>query len=105
MKELTHNRDLGFFQLNLPGVFPQRSNRRLSFLLRLKFLDNQQLGDDITEVVSYEGIYDSLAENGETVQVKGKLEKVIEMGTNRQYYRVLVGSVEGKGREYMKLGE
>jgi predicted nucleotidyltransferase len=70
----------------------------------VKFLDSQQLGD-VTEVVSYEGIYDSLAEKGETVQVKGKLERVIEMGTTRQHYRVLVGSAEGKGREYMKLLE
>jgi predicted nucleotidyltransferase len=70
----------------------------------VKFLDGQQLVD-VTEVVSYEGIYDSLAENGEAIQVKGKLERVIEMGTSRQHYRVLVGSAEGKGREYMKLLE
>ena len=70
----------------------------------VKFLDGQQLGD-VTEVVSYEGLYDSLAENGETIQAKGKIEKVIEKGTSRQSYRVLVGSAEGKGREYMKLVE
>jgi predicted nucleotidyltransferase len=70
----------------------------------VKFLHCQQLGD-VAEVVSYEGLYDSLAENGETIQAKGKLEKVIEKGTSRHRYRVLVGSAEGKGKEYMKLVE
>jgi predicted nucleotidyltransferase len=70
----------------------------------VKFLHCQQLGD-VAEVVSYEGLYDSLAENGETIQAKGKLEKVTEKGTSRHRYRVLVGSAEGKGKEYMKLVE
>ncbi|PVX23111.1 MAG: hypothetical protein CW691_11625 [Candidatus Bathyarchaeum sp.] len=59
----------------------------------------------ITEAVSYETLYDSLAENGETIQVKGKLEKVIEKETRQHHYRVLVGSAEGKGNEYIKLVE
>jgi predicted nucleotidyltransferase len=66
------------------------------------FLDGKQLGE-LTEVVSYEGLYDSLAENGEKIQVKGKIEKVTTTKTNKQYYRVLVGSAEGKGKEYIKL--
>jgi predicted nucleotidyltransferase len=66
------------------------------------FLDGKQLGD-VTEVVSYEGLYDSLAENGERIQVQGKMEKVTTTKTNKQYYRVLVGSAEGKGKEYIKL--
>jgi predicted nucleotidyltransferase len=70
----------------------------------VKFLNGQQLGD-VTEIVSYEGLYGSLAENGETILAKGKLEKVIEKGTTRQSYRVLVGSAEGKGKEFMKLVE
>ncbi len=70
----------------------------------VKFLDGAQLGN-VTEIVSYESLYDSLAENGETIQVKGKVERVTEKGTSRQHYRVLVGSAEGKGREYIKLVE
>lgn len=61
--------------------------------------------DPITEVVSFETLYDSLAENGETIQVKGKLEKVTEKQSSRQHYRVLVGSAEGKGKEHIKLVE
>jgi predicted nucleotidyltransferase len=70
----------------------------------VKFLDGQQLGP-VTELVSYEGLYSSLAKNGEKIQAKGKLEKVSENGTGTQYYRVLVGSAEGKGKEYIKLFE
>ncbi|MDH5448305.1 MAG: hypothetical protein OEY24_01670 [Candidatus Bathyarchaeota archaeon] len=57
---------------------------------------------NVEEVVSYEGLYDSLAEKGETIEVKGKLEHVVDNRTGRRYDRVLVGSLEGKGREYIK---
>ena len=70
----------------------------------VKFLDGV-LSVNVTEVVSYEGLYASLAENGETIQAKGKLERVIEKGPNREHYRVLVGSPEGEGKEYIKLME
>jgi len=65
-------------------------------------LEGPQLGK-VTEVVSYESLYDSIAENGETIQARGKLERVTEKGTSREHYRVLVGSPEGKGKEYIKL--
>ncbi len=68
----------------------------------VEVLEGPQLGK-VTEVVSYESLYDSLAENDETIQAKGKLERVTEKGTSREHYRVLVGSPEGKGKEYIKL--
>ncbi len=58
---------------------------------------------DIEEVVSYEGLYGDIAEVGETILVKGKLEQVTEKKSKRRYHRVLVGSPEGKGAEYVKL--
>ena len=58
---------------------------------------------NVEEVVSYEGLYDSLAEDGEEIEVKGKLERVVDNRTGRKYDRVVVGSPEGKGREYIKL--
>jgi predicted nucleotidyltransferase len=67
-------------------------------------LEGPQLGE-INEVVSYESLYDSLAENGDAIEAKGKLERVVERGTSREHYRVLVGSPEGKGKEYIKLQE
>ena len=58
---------------------------------------------DIREVVSYEGLYDNLAQPEESILVKGKLERVKEATTGQEYYRVLVGSPEGRGTEYIKL--
>ena len=68
----------------------------------VKVLDGPQFGN-VTEVVSYESFYDSLAENGEKIQAKGKLERATKKGTSQEHYRVLVGSPEGKGEEYIKL--
>ncbi|HER54547.1 MAG TPA: hypothetical protein ENO13_01455 [Candidatus Bathyarchaeota archaeon] len=67
-------------------------------------LENKQLVD-VSEVVTYEGLYSSLAENGEKIQVKGKLEKVTQKQNNQQHYRVVVGSPEGKGTEFIKIME
>jgi len=58
---------------------------------------------DIEEVVSYEGLYGDLAEVGESMLVKGKLELVHDKKNRRKYHRVVVGSPEGKGAEYIKL--
>jgi predicted nucleotidyltransferase len=57
----------------------------------------------IEEVVSYEGLYGDIAEIGETILVKGKLELVRDEKNKRKYHRVVVGSPEGKGKEYIKL--
>lgn len=62
----------------------------------------EEVEASIEEVVSYEGLYDSLAEEGETIAARGKLEHVVDSRTGRKYDRVLVGSPEGKGREYIK---
>jgi predicted nucleotidyltransferase len=58
---------------------------------------------DIEEVVSYESLYDSLAEIGENIIARGKLERVLDKKTGKEYHRVLAGSPEGKGGEYIKL--
>jgi len=58
---------------------------------------------DIVEVASYESLYDSLAEVGESIVVRGKLERVADKKTSREFHRILVGSPEGKGMEYITL--
>jgi predicted nucleotidyltransferase len=68
----------------------------------VEVLEGPRLGN-VTAVVAYESLYDSLAENGETIQAKGKLECVTKKGASREHYRVLVGSAEGGGKEYIKL--
>jgi len=84
-----------FNSLFLPAVYEVED---------ITFLDSNP-SIDIIEIVSYEGLYSSLAENGEKIRVKGKLEKVTQKQTNQRYYRVVVGSPEGKGNEYIKIVE
>jgi len=67
-----------------------------------KILEGPQVRD-IVEVVSYESLYDSLAHVGESIVVRGKLERIVDRKTSQGYHRILVGSPEGKGREYIKL--
>jgi predicted nucleotidyltransferase len=71
----------------------------------VEVLEGRQSGVDVLEVVSYESLYDSLAETGEKIVAKGKLEKVSDNRNRSKYYRVLVGSPEGKGKEYIKPTE
>ena len=57
---------------------------------------------DIEEVVTYEGLYGDIVEVGESILVKGKLELVHDKKSKRKYHRIVVGSPEGKGTEYIK---
>ena len=57
---------------------------------------------DIREVTVYEGVYSGIFEIGEEIIVRGKLEKVVDKRSQEVYYRVLVGSLSGKGVEYIK---
>lgn len=57
---------------------------------------------DILKVVSYESLYDNLAERGEKIVARGKLEMVEDLSGGELYHRVLVGSPEGRGSEFVK---
>ncbi len=57
---------------------------------------------DILEVVSFEGLYGGLAEEGERILSYGKLEEVTDRRAERQYHRVLIGSKEARGSDYIK---
>lgn len=67
-----------------------------------KVTEGKQTHADIIEVVTYESLYDSLAEAGEEIVAKGKLERVHDNRNGTEYNRVLIGSPEGKGKEYIK---
>lgn len=58
---------------------------------------------DIREVVSYEGLYSGIASVGERIIAYGKLETVMDWRSSEVYYRVLIGSQEARGRDYIKL--
>jgi predicted nucleotidyltransferase len=77
----------------LPSVYQVRN---------VKIIKGPQV-TNVKEIASYEGLYSDMAEIGETILVKGKLEEVLNMKTKEKYHRVLVGSPEGKGKEYIKV--
>lgn len=79
--------------LFLPSVYRVRE---------VKIIEGPQV-KDIEEVVSYESLYDNLAEIGESIVVRGKIERVMDEKTGLEYSRILVGSPEGNGMEYVKL--
>ncbi|RLG47931.1 MAG: hypothetical protein DRN92_02110 [Thermoproteota archaeon] len=56
---------------------------------------------EIREVVSYEGLYSGIAEEGEEIVVRGKLESVKNVENGSTSFRVLVGSFEAKGRDFI----
>jgi len=68
---------------------------------KAKILEGKAV-DPLLEVVSYESLYDSLAENGDEIIARGKLELVKDNRNGEEYYRILIGSPEGKGREFIK---
>ncbi|MEM2273620.1 MAG: hypothetical protein QXT26_07970 [Thermoproteota archaeon] len=67
----------------------------------VKVLEGKCEGD-IREVVSYEGLYSGIANAGERIIAYGKLELVRDRRSGEVYYRVLVGSQEAGGRDYIR---
>lgn len=58
--------------------------------------------NDIVEVSSYDGFYCDLFKGKEFIEAKGKLEIVIDSKRKIIYHRVLIGSFEAKGEDYIK---
>jgi len=67
----------------------------------VKVLEGNKV-EDICEVASYEGLYGGIAEEDEKILVYGKLERVLDKRIGREYHRVLVGSKEAGGKDYIK---
>jgi len=59
--------------------------------------------EDIREVTSYEGLYGDIGESEDRIVAYGKLERVANPETGEEYHRVLIGSPEVQGRDYIKI--
>jgi len=57
----------------------------------------------VERVVSYEGLYGDIAGSGDEIMVKGKLEEVFDASGRLKYRRILVGSPEARGSDFMKV--
>ncbi|MEM2533540.1 MAG: hypothetical protein QXK12_05915 [Candidatus Nezhaarchaeales archaeon] len=60
-----------------------------------------EAGPDLTTVTSFEGLYADIALEGEAIRVRGKLEAVIDRKGRIMHHRVLVGSPEAEGYDYI----
>ena len=59
-------------------------------------------GIELREVASYESVYADIACEGEWIRVRGKLELVKDLRRGEEYHRVLIGSFEAGGMDYIK---
>ena len=66
------------------------------------FLEPLSDGVEVERVVSYDGFYGGIFDVGDRVLVKGKLEKVTDRRSGKSYHRILVGSLEARGQDYIK---
>lgn len=57
--------------------------------------------EGLTELCSYEGLYMGIVEEGEKFEARGKVELVYRRGKH-DHYRLLIGSPEARGQDYLK---
>ncbi|MDD1777258.1 MAG: hypothetical protein LUQ65_03745 [Candidatus Helarchaeota archaeon] len=57
--------------------------------------------ENLQEIVSYEGLFDSVAEKDEDIQARGQLELVTDNRTRETYFRLVVGSQTKNSKEYI----
>ncbi len=73
-----------------------------TYSLKRVIVEEGKKVQDIKKVTTYEGLYGGIFEIDDEIVAKGRLEKVIDKRSGEVYYQVLVGSLEGKGMEYIK---
>lgn len=66
------------------------------------YLGTLKEGITVDALVSYDGFYGGLFECGDLVLVKGKLEQVEDRRRRRVYHRIVVGSLEAHGADFIK---
>lgn len=59
--------------------------------------------NDVKEVISYDRDYGDIAYDGEKILIRGKLERVECLHDGTTYYRIVIGSIEGEGTDYIKI--
>jgi predicted nucleotidyltransferase len=72
------------------------------FVTDMRFERKGQFGH-VERVVSYEGLYADIASEGDEIFVRGKLEEVYAASERLKYSRILVGSPEARGSDFIKV--
>jgi predicted nucleotidyltransferase len=74
----------------------------LPCIYEMTFFNPLLTGIQVDQLVSYDSFYAGLFEVGDNILIKGKLEKVVDQPSRRVYYRIVVGSLEAHGEDYIK---
>ncbi len=56
----------------------------------------------VNEIVSYDGFYSGVFQAGDKINFRGKLEKVVVKRSGKVTWRVLIGSPEARGLDYIR---
>ncbi|MCS7127675.1 MAG: hypothetical protein N3E36_00110 [Sulfolobales archaeon] len=67
-----------------------------------KVIEGTKPTKPLIKIVSYEGLYIDLAEPGDEVIARGKLEEVEDRVTGEEFCQVTIGTFEAGGRDYLK---
>ena len=73
------------------------------YLVSAVKLNKKRQFNDIKEVISYDRDYGDIAYDGEQILIRGKLERVEHLHDGIVYYRIVIGSIEGEGTDYIKI--
>jgi hypothetical protein len=57
---------------------------------------------DVEKIVSYDGFYSGIFQVDDAIRFRGKLERVVEKGSGREVRRILIGSPEARGLDYIR---
>lgn len=73
------------------------------YLVSAVKLNKNMKFNDVKEVISYDRDYGDIAYDGEQILIRGKLERVERLHDGIIYYRIVIGSIEGEGTDYIKI--
>jgi hypothetical protein len=98
-------RPVGIVKVRATVVNAENSifNPAIYEISQVKIVEGPKINGNIKEVVSYEGLYSDIAREGEKIEVRGKLENIINRTVGTSYYRILIGSPEANGSDYLRL--
>ncbi len=68
-------------------------------------IQNGRKVGDIKEIISYEGLFDAVAEKDEIIKAKGELEFVRDNLTCSNYHRIVIGSKKQNVKEFLTMHE
>jgi predicted nucleotidyltransferase len=66
-------------------------------------IDKNGQFNDVKEVISYDRDYGDIAFDGEKILIRGKLESVENLHDGTICHRIVIGSFEGEGTDYIKI--